>query len=79
MMPGIDLSFIKHELNVVLEARPLKQRGRRFATEPVDAVIKEVEKLIEASAITEVLCPSWLFNTIVVVNVISQILGGHLY
>ena len=57
-MPGIDPNFIKHELNVLLDALPVKQRGRRSATEHVDAVMKEVEKIKEASAITEVLYPS---------------------
>ncbi|GFZ19655.1 hypothetical protein Acr_28g0003600 [Actinidia rufa] len=43
-MPGIDLNFIKHELNVQPDFRPVKQRGRRSAPEHVDAVIEEVEK-----------------------------------
>ena len=54
-MPMIDPNFIKHELNILSEARLVKQRGRRSAIEHVDAVIEEVEKLKEASAITEVL------------------------
>ncbi|GFZ21894.1 hypothetical protein Acr_29g0010560 [Actinidia rufa] len=44
-MPGIDPNFIKHELNVQSDFRPVKQRGRRSAPEHVDAVIEEVEKL----------------------------------
>ena len=56
-MPGIDPSFIKHELNVIPEAREIKQRGRRSATKHIDAVIEKVEKLKEASSITEVLYP----------------------
>ena len=56
-MLGIDPNFIKHELHVIPEAKLVKQRGRRSATKYVDAVIEEVEKLKEASAITEV-CPT---------------------
>ena len=59
-MPRIDPTFIKHELNILPKARPIKKRGRRSATEHVDAVIEEVKKLKEASAITEVLYLRWL-------------------
>ncbi|GFZ14607.1 hypothetical protein Acr_24g0007970 [Actinidia rufa] len=52
-MPGIDPNFIRHELNVMPKARPVKQRGRRLAAKHVNAVIKEVKKLKEAKAITE--------------------------
>ncbi|GFS42015.1 hypothetical protein Acr_00g0077690 [Actinidia rufa] len=52
-MPGIDLNFIRYGLNVLLDARPVKQRGRRFVTKHVDTVIEEVEKLKKTSAITE--------------------------
>ena len=65
-MPGIDPNFIHHELNVKPEFRPVQQKGRRSAPEHVDAVIEEVEKLKEANAITEVIYPTWLSNTVVV-------------
>ncbi|GFS40391.1 hypothetical protein Acr_00g0068270 [Actinidia rufa] len=50
------VQFLKaniEELNVLPDARPVKQMGRRSALKNVDAVIEEVEKLKEASAITE--------------------------
>ncbi|GFY96867.1 hypothetical protein Acr_11g0011730 [Actinidia rufa] len=75
-MPGVDPNFIKQELNVLPNTRPIKQQGRRSATEYVDAVIKEVEKLKEASATTEGLYPSWLSNTIVVKKKTDQSIGG---
>ncbi|GFS36152.1 hypothetical protein Acr_00g0044380 [Actinidia rufa] len=65
-MPKIDPNFIKHELNVQSDFRPIKQRGRRSASEHMDAVIEEVEKLKEADAIIKVIYPSWLSNTVVV-------------
>ena len=65
-MPGIEPNFIMHELNVLPNARLVKQRGRRSALKLVDAVIEEVEKLKEASAIIEVFYPSWLSNIVVV-------------
>ena len=57
-MPGIDLNFTRHDLNVMLETQPVKNQGRRFAAEHADAVIEEVEKLKETSAITQ----QWLRN-----------------
>ena len=65
-MSGIDLSFIRHDLNVMPKACPVKQRGKRSVVEHVDAVIEEVEKLKEASAILEVLYSSWLSNSVMV-------------
>ena len=65
-MPGIDPTFIRHELNVQPDFRSVKQRGRRSAPEHIDAVIEEVEKLREANAIIEVIYPNWLSNTVVV-------------
>ena len=58
-MPRIDLSFIRHKLNIMPKARPVKQQWKRFALEHVDAVIEEVKKLKEVSTITEVLYPSY--------------------
>ena len=63
-MPRIDNDFIKHELNVLLDARLVKQRRRISALEHVNAVIEKVDKLKEASAITKGLYPSWLSNTV---------------
>ena len=65
-MLKIDPNFIKNELNILLEARPVKERGIRSAPEHVDTVVNEVEKLKEANLIMEVLYQSWLSKTIVV-------------
>ena len=56
-MSRIHPTFIKHELNVLPKARPVKQQGRRFVTKQVDAIIKEVENLKKVSAIAEILYP----------------------
>jgi hypothetical protein len=65
-MPGVDPSFICHELNVDPSRKPIIQRTRRSSPVHADAVIEEVEKLLEANAITEVQYPKWLANTVVV-------------
>ena len=43
-MLRIDPNFIKHELNILPDARLVKQRGKKYATEHVDAMIEKVEK-----------------------------------
>ena len=65
-MPGLDPNFICHKLNVDPGARPVVQRGRRAASQHAEAVVKEVEKLLEAGSIKEILYPKWLSNTVVV-------------
>ncbi|GFZ14495.1 hypothetical protein Acr_24g0006850 [Actinidia rufa] len=74
-MPKIYPSFVKHELNVILEARLVKQRRWRFATKHVDVVIEEVEKLKEASAINEVLYPSCLSIIVVIDQLLDSTSG----
>ena len=41
-MSGINPNFIRHELNVMAEACPMKHRGRRLTAEHVDAMIEGV-------------------------------------
>ena len=71
-MLGIDPDFIKHELNILLEARLVRQRVRRSKTKLVDDVIEEVERLKEVSAITEILYPSWLSKTVMLKKKIGK-------
>ncbi|GFY96883.1 hypothetical protein Acr_11g0011890 [Actinidia rufa] len=80
-MPKIDPNFIKHKLNVLPDAWPVKQWGRRSALEHMDAVIKEVKKLKEANAIIEVLYSIWLSNTVgkMVTKIFEPILDRTMY
>lgn len=65
-MPGIDPSFTSHSLNVDPTRKQVIQKVRRSSPLHVEAVMKEVDQLLEAGAIREVLYPTWLANTIVV-------------
>ena len=65
-MPGVDSSFISHSLNVDPDRHPLVQRPRRSSPAHTQAVIEEVDRLLEAGAIREVQYPTWLANTVVV-------------
>jgi hypothetical protein len=47
-MPGISPEEIVHVLNVDPEARPVRQKRRKFAPERIEAITVEVEKLLKA-------------------------------
>nr|XP_023875558.1 uncharacterized protein LOC111988035 [Quercus suber] len=63
-VPGVDLEFIVHRLNVDPTLPPKKQKLRRSAKEHVEAVKAEVQRLREAGAINEIYFPEWLGNTV---------------
>jgi hypothetical protein len=65
-MPGISLEDIDHVLNMVPTMKPVKQKIRKFASERVEAIAKEVEKLLKAQFIQEVYYPEWLANVVLV-------------
>ena len=65
-VPGVDLEFIVHRLNVDPSFLPKKQKSRRSEREHIKAVRSEVQKLKEAGAIKEIYLPEWLANTVVV-------------
>ena len=65
-MPGIDPSVMCHKLNVDPNHKPVIQKARRTGVPQTEAVIEEVQKLLEAEAIKEVHYPQWLANIVVV-------------
>ena len=65
-VPGVDLEFIVHRLNVDPSFPPKKQKSRRSEREHIEAVRSKVQKLKEAGAIKEIYLPEWLANTVVV-------------
>ncbi|XXG69131.1 hypothetical protein AAC387_Pa06g2070 [Persea americana] len=65
-MPSIDPAVMYHKLNVDLNHKPVIQKARRTGAPQIEAVIEEVQKLLEAEAIKEVHYPQWLANTVVV-------------
>uniref|UniRef100_A0A2N9GIN6 Uncharacterized protein n=1 Tax=Fagus sylvatica TaxID=28930 RepID=A0A2N9GIN6_FAGSY len=64
--PGVDPAFACHNLNVDPLIRPVVQKGRRISPLHQEAVCEEVNRLVEAGAIREILYPTWLSNTVVV-------------
>ncbi|XP_058216592.1 uncharacterized protein LOC131327440 [Rhododendron vialii] len=65
-MPSMDPTFAVHKLNVDPSRRPVVQKVRRSSIAHVEAVMAEVDQLLEAGVIREVLYPSWLANPVVV-------------
>uniref|UniRef100_A0A2N9IDL4 Uncharacterized protein n=1 Tax=Fagus sylvatica TaxID=28930 RepID=A0A2N9IDL4_FAGSY len=64
--PGVDPAFACHSLNVDPLIRPVVQKGRRISPFHQETVCEEVNRLVEARAIREILYPTWLSNTVVV-------------
>nr|ABA99731.1 retrotransposon protein, putative, Ty3-gypsy subclass [Oryza sativa Japonica Group] len=65
-MHGIPREVIEHSLHVKEDAKPIKQRLRRFAQDRKDAIKEELTKLLAAGFIKEVLHPDWLANPVLV-------------
>ena len=65
-VPGVNLEFIVHKLNVDPSFSPKKQKPRRSVRENIEVVKSEVHKLKEAGAIKEFYFPEWLANIVVV-------------
>lgn len=65
-MPDIPREVIEHSLHVKEDAKPIKQRLRRFAQDRKDAIKEELTKLLAAGFIKEVLHPDWLANPVLV-------------
>ena len=65
-MPGISPSVIFHSLNINPNARPIRQKRRRFAPERVLAIQEETDKLLKAGFIREAQYPDWLSNVVMV-------------
>jgi Reverse transcriptase (RNA-dependent DNA polymerase). len=65
-MPGVPREVIEHKLMVRPDAKPVNQRLRRFALDRKQAIREELDKLLKAGFIREVLHPEWLANLVMV-------------
>jgi hypothetical protein len=65
-MLGVPRNLIKHSLNVNPKATPKRQHLRRFADDRLDAIKKELAKLLAIGFIREVFHPEWLANPVLV-------------
>nr|ABA93980.1 retrotransposon protein, putative, Ty3-gypsy subclass [Oryza sativa Japonica Group] len=65
-MPGVPREVIEHKLMVRPDAKLVKQRLRKFAPDRKQAIREELNKLLKAGFIREVLHPEWLANPVMV-------------
>lgn len=67
-MPGLDPQIATHKLNILPNARPVKQQQRRFRTDIMDAIEAEVKKLIACGFVREEHHPDWGANVVPVIK-----------
>ena len=65
-MPDIPREVVEHRLAVRPDAKPVKQKLRRFAPDRRDAIKAEIEQLLAAGFIREVEHHEWLANPVMV-------------
>ena len=65
-MPGIPPSITCHKLNVDPHHRPVKQKRQTFNQECYDVIEQEVDRLLAAGFIREVVYPDWVSNVVLV-------------
>ncbi|WVZ93522.1 hypothetical protein U9M48_039494 [Paspalum notatum var. saurae] len=67
-MPGVPRELAEHQLKVFPNAKPIKQRLRRFTPEKREAIRAELTRLKAAGFIREVMHPEWLANPVLVLK-----------
>ena len=65
-MVGVDPAESVHHLNVRTNAKPIKQKQRRFAPERNKIINEEVDRLLANGMIREVQYPDWISNVVLV-------------
>jgi hypothetical protein len=67
-MPGVPRELVEHKLKVYPQARPIRQKLRRFMPNKREAIRAELARLVAAGFIREVLHPEWLANPVLVLK-----------
>ncbi|WVZ80936.1 hypothetical protein U9M48_028369 [Paspalum notatum var. saurae] len=67
-MPGVPRELAEHQIKVFPNAKPIKQRLRRFTLEKQEAIRAELTRLKAAGFIREVMHPEWLANLVLVLK-----------
>ena len=65
-MVEINSAVASHKLNMILAARAVRQKVKRFYSERHQIIQKEVDNLLRAGFIKEVKYPEWLATIVVV-------------
>jgi hypothetical protein len=72
-MLGVPRELAEHKLKVYPQARPIRQKLRRFTPDKGDAIRAELAHLVVVGFIREVLHPEWLANPVLVLKRIKWI------
>jgi hypothetical protein len=67
-MPRISRELAEHKLKVYPQARPIRQKLRRFMPDKREAIQAELARLVSTGFIREVLHPEWLANHVLVLK-----------
>jgi hypothetical protein len=67
-MLGVPRELAEHKLKVYPQARPIRQKLRRFTHDKREAIHAELARLVAAGFIREVLHPKWLANPVLVLK-----------
>jgi hypothetical protein len=67
-MSGVPRELAEHKLKVYPQARPIRQKLRRFTPDKREAIRAELARLVAAGFIREVLHPEWLANPVLVLK-----------
>jgi hypothetical protein len=65
---GSPRELAEHKLKVYPQARPIRQKLRRFTPDKREAIRAELARLVAAGFIREVLHPEWLANRVLVLK-----------
>ena len=65
-IPGINPEFMSHRLSVFLGSKPVAQKRRRMSLDRAFMVQEQVQSLLDAGFIREVVYPTWLSNIVMV-------------
>jgi hypothetical protein len=63
-LTGVDQNFIEHKLNIDPSVKLRKQKLRKMFDDKVIVVKSEVQRLLHATVIREVMYSKWLANTV---------------
>jgi hypothetical protein len=67
-MSEVPRELVEHKLKVYPQARPIRQKLRRFTPDKREAIRAELARLVSAGFIREVLHPEWLANLFLVLK-----------
>jgi hypothetical protein len=63
-LTGVDRNFIEHKLNIDASVKPRRKKLRKMSDDKVLADKSEVQRLLDASVIREVMYAKWLANIV---------------